>query len=327
MATWQKIFNLYRYDTKNNAEFLNLISKHNLNIEVTENQEKEIKNKDLFEISDLSAFIDAYRKNKAISTRMGLIESSFILNEKFNLILDDHNKSENLLDSTYKMKSNTGFYYIKDEDKEAVKEWWIRNTISAIKKSFLTSCFCVLHYDLILWAHLQFKRPFFNWGLLPKILLQESANKKLLYIGSGIKSIQCAYDRNVQKAWRFQIPSFKLSVCQTPQTTTGMYLPDSSIKETTEKLVDKIVNELSDFDTAILGCGAYGPPLINLLSEKLPEKNLIYLGSACYTMFGIYSHEMPIQCDNDSIPENWIEVVEELDPKCGHIDGGKYWRK
>ncbi len=226
------------------------------------------------------------------------------------------------------MKQNTGLYYKNEKEKNQILDWWTNNTIDIIKKSTLTCAICFLNHDLLLWSLLKKNEDFYNWGLIHKIILKNSYNKKILYIGNAIESIKKAYERGVEKAWKFDVPKFYMYYLQTPQTTLNMEYPDNSIKETVEKIVNEILEKYQDFDTAILGCGAYGPPIINYLNNKLSNKNLLYLGSGCYTMFGIYSNGMPIpENDEDIIKENWIPVVEKLDNRCKNIDQGKYWSK
>ena len=67
---------------------------------------------------------------------------------------------------------------------------------------------------------------------------------------------------------------------------------------------------------------------MNMLSDKFSDKNILYLGSDCYKMFGIYSDEMPKPPDwGDPNLENWIEVLEEYNDSYACIDNGKYWSK
>ena len=326
MALWQRIYHAFKTEAENNIEFLKLVRTREIT-DYPSLSSKNVINSDLRDEDNLDDLVNLYLQNKLITTRMGSVESTFILKELFGLVFNDHIKDAcDRYGKDYLLRANAGFYCKDEAEKQMVINWWIERTLSAIKKSVLTSCFCVLHYDLILWASLNLKGVFYNWGYLPKLILQNSYKKTILYIGSGVKSIQCGYDRGVQKAWTFHVPNFELQTLETPQTTLGMPYPDKSIKETTEKLIDTIINEYTNFDTAIFGCGAYGPPLIDLLSEKLTGKNLIYLGSACYTMFGIYSHEMHIP-EQETIKENWVEVLEEYDERLSNIDGGKYWKR
>ena len=77
-----------------------------------------------------------------------------------------------------------------------------------------------------------------------------------------------------------------------------------------------------------LGCGAYGPPIINILRKKYPNKNLCYLGAECYKMFGIYSKGMPytLIIRARELKENWIEVLESKPPGTENHPEPKYWK-
>ena len=66
--------------------------------------------------------------------------------------------------------------------------------------------------------------------------------------------------------------------------------------------------------------------LINILSQIYPNKNLVYIGSDCFKMFGVYSKGMPYTYYDDAIKENWIEVVEELPEGCKNHPEPKYWK-
>ena len=113
---------------------------------------------------------------------------------------------------------------------------------------------------------------------------------------------------------------------KTPQTTQGMDYPHETMIETCEDILNKILQKYSDFDTAIFGCGAYASPLINALRKKFPNKNLIYLASDCFKMFGVYSKMMPYTYFTEAIPENWIEVIEEVPKGCENHPEKRYWK-
>jgi hypothetical protein len=229
------------------------------------------------------------------------------------------------------MKKQAGLYYKNNNRKNEVLDWWCKNTLKYISKENTTLSYSGLYqyWDLILFSCMDLKKKkMYNCGEFYKMVLKNSGGKKILYIGAAVKSITAAYNRGVQKAWNFKVPEFDLYCVQTPQTTLGMPSPDDSIIETTQKIVDQIVNNYSDFDTAILGCGAYGPPIMNILSDKFSNKNILYLGSDCYKMFGIYSDEMlTTWIGDDGNLENWIEVLEEYNDSYACIDNGKYWSK
>ncbi len=299
-----------------------------MDIEQIKNQEE--KNKELNLNDNIEKLTEKIINNQLVSTRLGNVESRFLLSYFYKIYLEDNfSKIDNNFDNCdYYMKTNTGLYYKFERDKKLILDWWCENTIEIIKKSTLTSCLCFLNNDLLLWSKIGLKNEFYNWGYLHKLILKNSNNKKILYIGSAVDSIKNGYERGVQNAWKFPVSNFSMYYLKTPQTTLNMEYPDNHIKDTVEKIVNEIIHKYSDFDTAILGCGAYGPPIINYLYNKLSNKNLIYLGSSCYTMFGIYSDGIPIPFnDNDIISEKWIPVSEKLDDRCKNIDQGKYWSK
>jgi mannosyltransferase OCH1-like enzyme len=326
---YEKVYYIYQYISKNNKNYIDLCNKYNsyddiINYNINYNQimNNNLINNSVNYTEDLEELLN---NNKLITTRIGCVESSFIFKYRFDFKLIDDPISYKEKEIDFYMKTNAGLYYNDNNLKEQVLNWWCDNTIEIIKKSTITSCFSFLNYDLYLWALLDIKKKFYNWGNIHKFILKNLSNKKLLYIGSATESIKFAYS-NIHKVWKFKIGTFSMYYVKTPQTTLGMDYPDNSIIDTTNKIIDEIINKYSDFDIAILGCGAYGPPIINILNKKLGDKNMIYLGSSCYTMFGLYSQGMPIPNDEDIIKENCIEVLEKYDDKCKNIDQGKYWK-
>ena len=333
---YNKALYIYKYISTNNIHYINLFENNKTydNIIINNINHYKISNNDLINKSDFNEnknnFIELQKlfdENKLITTRIGCVESSFILKYIFNtLVEEDHLIYDDNNIDIY-MKTNAGLYYKNEIDKNKVLDWWCNNTIEIIKKSTLTSCYAFLQNDLLLWSKLNLKQEYYNWGNIHEFLLKNLKDKKLLYIGNAVKSIKFAYERNVQNAWKFHIPNFDMYFLETPQTTLKMDYPHESIIETTNILVEEIINKYSDFDVAILGCGAYGPPIINILSQKFNNKNMLYLGSKCFTMFGIYSNGIEISNSGKEIKENWITVLEECDERCKNIDQGKYWKE
>jgi hypothetical protein len=136
------------------------------------------------------------------------------------------------------------------------------------------------------------------------------------------------YRSGLQNKWKFPVSNFTFHTVKTPQTTLGCDYPHDSIKETCEEIIKKIDQNYSNFDTAVLGCGAYGNPLINMLRKKYTNRNIIYLGSDCFKMFGIYSKKMQNteRSVREAIKENWIEVVEKKPKGTENHPEPKYWK-
>lgn len=325
MSNWHKTWLFYKHNTNNNCDFLEkYIGNQKLIYEEFIQHTNDIINTDLVINNDYTDIIEKLKNNSLITTRIGCVESKFLINYHFKKPFEDHNVVVSYDDDTY-MKRNAGLYYKNEEDKKRVLTWWCNNTVECINKSTLTSCICVIHYDLTLWSLLNLKGVFYNWGHVHKVILKNSENKKILYIGNGVKSIEYAFNTGIQNKWNFPVSNFSMYYYKTPQTTLNMEYPDETMIETTNKIVNDIIELYPDFDTAVFGCGAYGPPISNILSKRLGNKNFIYLGSKCYTMFGLYSNGIP--CDDpEAIRENWVEIIEECDPSCRGIDGGKYWK-
>jgi hypothetical protein len=223
------------------------------------------------------------------------------------------------------MKANAGLYYSDVKRRKEVLEWWARVTIDLIKHSTYTASYTCLNDDLCLLANIGMKCKLYNYGPLYHIILQHSEGKRILYIGNAVDSIRAAYDRGLQNVWTIPISNFTLDCIKTPQTTEGMNFPHDTMIETCEELQKEI--SCREFDTAILGCGAYGPPLINFIRTTFPGRNAIYLGSDCFKMFGItvplwnweeYCHEIR--------KDQLIHVIEPLPEGCKNHPEKKYWR-
>ncbi len=81
----------------------------------------------------------------------------------------------------------------------------------------------------------------------------------------------------------------------------------------------------TDFDIAILGCGAYGFPLAAEI--KRMNKQAIHLGGATQIWFGIkgkrWDKELPIR---NLYNDYWVKPSEDEKPKyASGVEGGCYW--
>jgi len=139
--------------------------------------------------------------------------------------------------------------------------------------------------------------------------------------------MQAGYE-NLQNVWKFNVSNFSFHTVYIPQSTRGTSQPNSSMIDVASNIVDYIDSRYSTFDTAVLGCGAWGPPLMNLLRKKYGEtKNLMYLGSETYQLFGVKTRQLGLGKDKDANKHKLVPVAEHPDEESiAHIDSGKYWR-
>ena len=270
---------------------------------------------------NFSTLIQAYRENRLITTRLGNVESTFLAAVAF--AAPWHVCSGN---SDERMQTNAGLYFKSDEDRRAVHLWWTSHTIEMIRNSYLTSCISFLWTDLFLWSLVGVQeRHYYDWADLYKIILRYSDGKKVLYVGQATESMAAGF-QNLVNVWNFQVSNFSLSTVYVPQTTRGMPMPSGSMIEEANKIVDHIDRNHSDFDTAVFGCGAWGPPLMNLLRLRYGKtKNLMYIGSDTYRLFGVRTRGVNLDRDKDANATNQIYAKERAHSAILHIDGGKYW--
>lgn len=271
---------------------------------------------------------ELFLKNKLKTIRLGNVESRFLIKQVFDKdVVGDFEALKDKKDD-FRMRNNAGLYF-SDGQKEIVHEWWCKNTSELLKnpETSLTSCYLFLAYDLFLLSLFDIKNKYLNnFGLLVDLILLFE-NKKVLLISNGVESMKNSFDSGLQRAYKKTIPNFSLYCLKSPQTTIGMPYPHTNSKETTEWMVDEITKKFGDFDVALLACGCYGAPLTNLLSKKLPNKNIIYMGSMLYTMFGLYSQGIlkPIFAPKLFNTEGFIEISEKCPDACKKIENGKYW--
>jgi hypothetical protein len=329
--SWKQVLDFYQYNCNNNSDFL--MKFNNIPFKLIENYSNPygniIKNMDMIlsnnQIDELTLM---YLNNNLIAFRPGNVESSFAISYVFDIkIPNSHLNIDNNSELDKKIRSNAGLYYKDSTRRIEVLNWWSEHFIDLIKKSTFCSCYCFLEYDLVLLSLLNIKSKFYDYSYLYQVILQNSEGKKILYIGNAVESIKAGYERGLQNVWKFHVSNFSMYYLKTPQTTTGMEYPHDSMIETSNDIIRKIDDNYCDFDTAIFGCGAYGAPLINILRKKYPQKNLIYLGSDCFKMFGVKINLQPWELYDSNVNKNAvIDIVESLPDGCINHPEKKYWR-
>jgi hypothetical protein len=208
------------------------------------------------------------------------------------------------------MRQNAGMYYSKGQ-REAVHDWYIREIVQLIKEEPLSlDCYAFLSVLIPLYARLGISKRIHKYGQLWRTVLENSGGMRVLYIGFATESVKAAHAVGLNNIWKFDVPEFELVCVKTPQTTSGVAgYPHANMKETTNAILHDI-SQVGHFDTAVFGCGAYGGPLMNAMRKRYPGRNLVYLGSDCYKMFGILTERM-----------RWD--LKDTDPEfTAHMQGG-----
>jgi hypothetical protein len=324
MHEYQYFKNLYQ-QSKDNAEFINYVESNTtlINRQDTSILTVDVINQDIVINTDHDEIAAEIKNNTLHTLRLGCVEASFYLMYKLGKRIPlDHLNYDDSIDA--RMQQNAGLYYKNEIDKHKVIEWYCDNLTELTKTATITSCISGIKYDLFFYAYTNTNgKTLHDWGLLPDILITNLQNKKVLVVSNATDIIKKSYDRGLQNVYNIDICQFaKVSYVKTPQTTKGSEYPHENSIETTKHIFEQIEKE--DYDIVLLACGVYGVPLTNLVKKR--GKMAVYLGSALYTMFGVYSHGIPLPQNPIYNTANFIEVEEQCPEHCKHIDLGKYWK-
>jgi hypothetical protein len=324
MQEYQYFKNLYQQSTSN-ADFISFVE-NNLDLIIQKDAsilKDNTLNEDICINNDYDEIINKIKNNTLHNLRLGCVEASFYLMYKLGKKIPlDHLHYDDSIDG--RMQQNAGLYYKDESDKHKVIEWYCDNLTELAKTATITSCISGIKYDLFFYAYTNTNgKTLHDWGLLPDILITNLQNKKVLVVTNATDILKKSYERGLQNVYNIDICQFaKVSYVKTPQTTKGSEYPHENSIETTKYIFDQIEKE--DYDIVFLACGVYGVPLTNLIQKR--GKMAVYLGSALYTMFGVYSHGIPLPQNPIYNTANFIEVEEQCPEHCKHIDMGKYWK-
>ena len=151
------------------------------------------------------------------------------------------------------------------------------------------------------------------------------AGKKVLVVHPFKKSIEFQYKRREELFHRNNIlPRFQSLECvQAVQSVAGEKTKFTSWFEALNYMKQEILNK--DFDTAIIGAGAYGLPLAAYCKEI--GKQSIQMAGATQLLFGIRGKrwdDHPVICKlyNDA----WVRPLQSETPiEKIKVEGGSYW--
>lgn len=158
--------------------------------------------------------------------------------------------------------------------------------------------------------------------------------KKVLVVHPFAETIEQQYYKNREKIFSniysadVILPEFELKTIKAVQTLAGE--PDSRFGDWFEAL-DWMKEECqeSDFDVAIIGCGAYGYPLA--AEVKKMGKIAIHLAGATQLMFGITGRRWETEYiyrdfKNKVINDYWVRPNDsEKIVNGGKVEGSCYW--
>jgi len=150
------------------------------------------------------------------------------------------------------------------------------------------------------------------------------AGKKVLVIHPFEKSIISQYKKREYLFENKQIlPKFKLRTIEAIQTIANSKTEYKDWFEALDFMKRKI--DMTDFDVALIGCGAYSLPLTTYI--KSIGKSAIYLGGGTQILFGIIGNRWESMPEIAKlINEYWVRPLPEETPDDSiSIEGGCYW--
>jgi len=225
---------------------------------------------------ELSALL---KSNKLVAFRSGNVESGFFIKNYTRWVPLWLKPRMDLA-----MRRNAGFYYAKSDRRAEVISWWVNH----YKEIYTNAVICAvydctnLQNEAYLWATFQLPGKFYNYDILPRVLLENSEGKKILYIGGNTNSIRLGYERGLQSLWKFPVSNFTMYYLSVPQTTEGCVPPHETMIETTAYLLQEIGEKYSDFDTAIFWVRSIRGSINEYYAEKIPSSKFSLSGVALF---------------------------------------------
>ena len=152
------------------------------------------------------------------------------------------------------------------------------------------------------------------------------AGKKVLVVHPFEDTIRVQYQKR-QHLFRNQeiLPEFELKTIKAVQSIANSETPYKTWFEALDAMTDQIAK--TDFDIALLGCGAYGMPLAARI--KRMGKKAVHIGGATQCFFGIKGKrwEIPFyNYQNKYYNSYWVRPGENDTPKnAGKVEDGCYW--
>lgn len=148
--------------------------------------------------------------------------------------------------------------------------------------------------------------------------------KKVLVIHPFEKTIRSQYqNRDVLFRDKNVLPVFELKTLKAVQTIAGQKSEFNTWFDALDSMSAKALS--TDFDVAIIGCGAYGFPLAAKLKQA--GKQAVHMGGATQILFGIKGKRWDHHSEISKLyNEHWVRPLPEETPSSsGVVEDGCYW--
>lgn len=148
-------------------------------------------------------------------------------------------------------------------------------------------------------------------------------NKRVLIVSPLEEEIRHQYAIRESLFQIRTLPDFDLRFVRPPQTQGGEQTTFQSWAQAMQCLWERV--QKTEFEVALIGAGAYGPPLANLIKES--GRSAIVLGGALQLIFGIRGRRWEQDKRYNSIMnEHWIRPNPDKRPKnYSNMEKGAYW--
>ena len=170
------------------------------------------------------------------------------------------------------------------------------------------------------------------WAIEPWTRALEGKKVLVIHPFASLIESQYAEKRELLFQDKRVLPSFELKTLQAVQSIGG----ESDFKDWFEALdwMNSCM-DATDYDIALIGCGAYGFPLA--AHAKRMGKQSVHLGGALQLLFGIRgkrwddpSYGVPVfgvqNMYKRLFNEAWVYPTENMQPKSADkVEGGCYW--
>lgn len=168
-------------------------------------------------------------------------------------------------------------------------------------------------------------------GLEPWLYAQpwtaELADKVVLVVHPFARSIESQFREHRQDLFSNPrvLPSFELKTLKAVQSVAGHSAGFRTWSDALSHMCDQIGRE--EFDIAIIGAGAYGPPLAAFVKSQ--GKQAVHIGGATQLLFGIKGRRWEVDptCSRVAMfNENWVRPLPgETPERAEMVEEGCYW--